>query len=124
MKKSHYIIMCALLSFISAWAQEGPVIQKFIFDDSAIINGMSDNGQYACANSFDAEDALIQKGARLIEIDTEKVTDLTANHGTFASMGTTDVTNDGSIVVGELNHKPAYWSKATGKWTQLPCEYS
>ena len=124
MKKSHYIIMCALLSFISAWAQEGPVIQKFIFDDSAIINGMSDNGQYACANSFDAEDALIQKGARLIEIDTEKVTDLTANHGTFASMGTTDVTNDGSIVVGELNHKPAYWSKATGKWTQLPCEDS
>ncbi|MBO7317984.1 MAG: hypothetical protein J6U43_04605, partial [Bacteroidales bacterium] len=124
MKKSHYIIMCALLSFFSAWAQEGLVIQKFIFDDAALINGMSDNGQWACANGFNAEDATIQTGARLIEIDSETVTDLAANHGTFASMGTADVTNDGSIVVGELNHKPAYWSKATGTWSYLPCEDS
>ena len=126
MKKTLSIIVCALLSICSAWAQEGPVIKKFIFDDSAIINGMSDNGQYACANAFNAEDALIQTGARLIEIDTETVTDLAANYsaGSYASMGTADVTNDGSIVVGELNHKPAYWSKASGKWTNLPCEDS
>ncbi|MBR4070115.1 MAG: Ig-like domain-containing protein, partial [Bacteroidaceae bacterium] len=126
MKKTLSIIVCALLSICSAWAQEGPVIKKFIFDDSAIINGMSDNGQYACANAFNAEDALIQTGARLIEIDTETVTDLAANYsaGSYASMGTADVTNDGSIVVGELNHKPTYWSKASGKWTNLPCEDS
>lgn len=126
MKKTLSIIVCALLSICSAWAQEGPIIKKFIFDDSAIINGMSDNGQYACANAFNAEDALIQTGARLIEIDTETVTDLAANYsaGSYASMGTADVTNDGNIVVGELNHKPAYWSKASGKWTNLPCEDS
>lgn len=126
MKKTLSIIVCALLSICSAWAQEGPVIKKFIFDDSAIINGMSDNGQYACANAFNAEDALIQTGARLIEIDTETATDLAANYsaGSYASMGTADVTNDGNIVVGELNHKPAYWSKASGKWTNLPCEDS
>ena len=124
MKKTLTIVMCSLVSIIAAWAQETPVFHKYAFDDNAIINGMSDNGKYAVANGFNAEDALIQTGARLIEIDTDAVTDLAANYqvGSFVSMGTTDVTNDGSIVVGELNHKPAYWSKATGKWTELPCE--
>ena len=124
MKKVLFIIMCTMLGLSTAWAQEGLTIQKFIFEDAAIINGMSDNGKYACANAFNAEDALIQEGARLIEIDTEIVTDLTANYpkGSYASMGTIDVTNDGSIVVGELNHKPAYWSKATGMWKELACE--
>lgn len=126
MKKALSIIVCSLLAIASAWAQEDFTIQKFIFEDGALINGMSDNGKFACANASNAEDMLIHTGARLIEIDTEQVTDLTAGYaaGSFASMGTADVTNDGSIVVGELNHKPAYWSKATGTWTHLACEDS
>ena len=35
MKKTLSIIACALLSICSAWAQEGTVIKKFIFDDLA-----------------------------------------------------------------------------------------
>lgn len=124
MKNIFSIIVCAILGYSGAVAQDTPVFHKYSFEDGAIINGMSDNGKYAVANAFSADNSLIQKGARLIEIDTDAVTDLakgyTAND--YSSMGTADVTDDGNIVVGEFNHYPAYWSKSTGKWTQLPCE--
>lgn len=114
------IVACVL----AAIGQGTPVFHKYSFDDGAIIYGMSDNGKYAVAHGHSAENSLMLKGARLIEIDTDKVTDLAAQYSTndYMSMGTADVTDDGSIVVGEFNHKPAYWSKSTGKWTILPCE--
>ena len=124
MKKALLLTMSILMCAGLALAEGTPVFHKYSFDDAAIINGMSDNGKYAVAHGFSAENSLIQKGARLIEIDTDAVTDLAKNYSTndYMSMGTADVTDDGSIVVGEFNHEPAYWSKSTGMWTILPCE--
>ncbi len=124
MKKLLLLTISVLMGIGSVIAQQVPVFHKYTFDDAAIINGMSDNGKYAVAHGFSADNSLMQKGARLIEIDTDVVTDLAKNYSTndYMSMGTADVTDDGSIVVGEFNHKPAYWSKSTGKWTILPCE--
>lgn len=124
MKNIFSIITCVVLGLGTVVAQNAPVFHKYSFDDGAIINGMSDNGKYAVANALSADNSLIQRGARLITIDTDAVTDLAAKYSTndFMSMGTADVTNDGNIVVGEFNRYPAYWSKSTGKWTQLPCE--
>ena len=124
MKNIFSIITCVVLGLGTVVAQNAPVFHKYSFDDGAIINGMSDNGKYAVANASSADNSLIQRGARLITIDTDAVTDLAAKYSTndFMSMGTADVTDDGNIVVGEFNRYPAYWSKSTGKWTQLPCE--
>lgn len=123
MKKIFMLAMSIVLGASAAMAQGTPTVHKYSFEDQAIINGMSDNGKYVVLNGKSAESALMNCGARLINVDTEEITDLAANQGdNFVSMGCTDVTNDGTIVVGELNHKPAYWSKSTGKWTMLPCE--
>lgn len=123
MKKIFMFMMSIVLGVVVAMAQDAPAIHKYSFEDQAIINGMSDNGKYIVLNGKSAESALVNSGARLINVDTDEITDLAAKQGdNVVSMGCTDVTNDGTIVVGELNHKPAYWSKSTGKWTTLPCE--
>lgn len=126
MKNILSIAICAILGLGSSVAQNAPVFHKYSFEDGAIINGMSDNGKYAVANAHGVDNSLMQNGARLIEIDTDAVTDLAKGYTSndYMSMGTADVTDDGSIVVGEFDHYPAYWSKSTGKWTQLPCEES
>ncbi len=124
MKKLFMLAASVVMGICAVLAQGTPIIHKYSFDDAAIIYGMSDNGKYAVAHGLNENNSLLQKGARLIEIDTDKITDLAANYTTndYMSMGTADVTDDGSIVVGEFNHKPAYWSKSTGLWTILPCE--
>lgn len=124
MKRLFSVAVCATLGIGVAVAQNAPVFHKYSFEDGAIINGMSDNGKYAVANATSADNSLVQRGARLIEIDTDAVTDLAAGYSAndYFSMGTADVTDDGRIVVGEFDHYPAYWSKESGKWTKLPCE--
>lgn len=124
MKKIFLFIASILMCASTFLSQGNPVFHKYSFDDSAIIRGMSDNGKYVVLHCPSADNATMLKGARLIEVDTDVITDLAANYSDseFMSMGTADVSDDGSIVVGELNHKPAYWSKSTGRWTTLPCE--
>lgn len=124
MKRIKVLIASIVMVAGTVMAQDMPVFHKYSFDDSAIINGMSDNGKYVVANGLSADNSLLKKGARLIEVDTDKVTDLAANYTTndYISMGTADVSDDGSIVVGTFDQKPAYWSKSTGKWTILPRE--
>ena len=124
MKKTLLIVASFIMGIILASAQDAPVFHKYEFEDGAIIYGMSSNGKYAVAHASSVDNSLNHTGARLIEIDSNTVTDLAKNHkaSEYMSMGTTDVTDDGSIVVGEFNHEPAFWSKATGKWELLPCE--
>lgn len=124
MKRILTLTLSVILGVCATWAQEAPQFHIFSFEDQALVRGMSDNGKYAVAHGTSVEDATIAQGARLIEIDTEKVTDLAANYtaNDYVSMATADVTDDGSIVVGSLDFHPAYWSKSTGKWTVLPCE--
>lgn len=124
MKKQLLIVASFLLGIAAAWAQDAPVFHKYEFEDGATIKGMSNNGKYVVLHANNVDNALNHTGARLIEIDSNSVTDLAENHSAseFMSMGTADVSDDGSIVVGEFNHKPAYWSKSTGRWTTLPCD--
>lgn len=99
-------------------AQNEPVYLYFKFDDGAIINSMSDNGLWAAAHGSNAENTLLSTGPRLLDLSTGGVVELTAGMAAteVASASACDVTNDGSVVVGELNGRPAYWSKADGKW--------
>ena len=120
-------ILFCLFSFLApffantALAQGEPHFQFFKFDDNALINSMSDNGLWAAADATNAANSLFRTGPRLINLVTEESTLLTSayDESEIISAAANDVSNDGSIVVGELNEKPAYWSKATGRYTLL-----
>ncbi len=117
--------LCALL--VNSWslctlAQNDPTFQIYNFDDGAIIQKMSDNGLWAVATGSNAENTLLSTGPRLINLTTKEVTELWKGYdaSTLSSIGVNDVTDDGTIAVGELNGKPAYWKKSEGKFILLP----
>ena len=99
-----------------------PVIRPLAFDDNAVMNRMSDNGQWAVFDATNSGNSTLRMNPRLVDLQTGLSTDLCAglDAATIASAAARDVTDDGSIVVGELNGQPAYWTKATASWTTLP----
>lgn len=103
-------------------AQDKPVFHQYSFDDQAILTNLSNNGQWAVAVGSNTENATLSTGAKLIEVSTDVITNLLDNYDetSVSSVNATDVTDDGKIVVGSFNEKPAYWSKQTGLWTELP----
>lgn len=118
-----FLFACLLQGmFFPAQADEEPVFHLYKFDDGAIIQKMSDNGLWAVAQGSNSSNALLSTAPKLINLATQEVTGLTAGYdaATVASAGARDVSDDGSIVVGELNGKPAYWSKQTAKYVELP----
>lgn len=123
MKKNLFTLLLLLSPMFahSVFAQGGPHFRFFKFDDNALINSMSDNGLWAAADATNADNTLFRIGPRLINIETEESTLLTAayDESDIISAAANDVSNDGSIVVGEFNEQPAYWSKSTGRYTLL-----
>lgn len=92
---------------------------------NVVIQKMSDNGKWMVAEAGSTTDGDIRPvGGTLINLDdlTEKYT--ISHSSNLAGVG--DVTDDGSIVVGECRMLPAYWSKASGEWTilELPQNYT
>lgn len=119
-KKILYFLAWAVLVPQFVLAQQ-PTFRHFQFDDNAIINNMSDNGNWAAAHGANASNTLLATGPRRLNLSTGEVKELTAgmNAASIASAAAYDVTNDGKIVVGELNGLPAYWSEKDGKWHTL-----
>ncbi|MDY4459802.1 MAG: Ig-like domain-containing protein [Alloprevotella sp.] len=103
-------------------AQTSPSIRPLAFDDNAVMNRMSDNGQWAVFDATNSGNSTLRMNPRLVNLQTGLSTDLCAglDAATIASAAARDVTDDGNIVVGELNGQPAYWKKATASWTTLP----
>lgn len=103
-------------------AQEQPVFHQYSFDDQAIITSISNNGEWAVAVGSSTENAKLSTGPRLIEIATDVVKNLLDGYdeSSVSSVSASDVTDDGNIVVGAFNGQPAYWTKESGEWTQLP----
>lgn len=92
------------------------------YDDGALISSVSDNGQWATFFAVKGDGSGNCTGARLYNINSKEVVDLNGglNMDTVASYSVTDVDNSGTIVVGELNNKPAYYSTQTKTWSLLP----
>lgn len=115
-KKSMLLLM-ACVACLAASAQD-PIVKKYTFADHSYISKMSDNGRWAVTGA----------GSQDI-VCTPKIIDL--NSGKETNIGsatndevTCDITDDGSIVVGEAQGQPAYWSKADGKWHALELKSS
>lgn len=123
MKKTTLLCMLAAASSFVASGQtdNNPEYKLYKFDDGAVVTGLSDNGLWAVTRGANANDATASVGARLINVKTGEAQVLIdgLNADTISSNGVFDVSNDGNIVVGELNSKPAYYSASTGKWTFL-----
>lgn len=92
-----------------------PVITKFEFADKAYTGALSDNGKWALAMGTSYANAT----PKLVNVLTGDWTELDEAQAGYSA---TDVTDDGEIVVGQGNGLPAYWSKSTGTWTQLPID--
>lgn len=121
------VILWASLAAVSR-AQEDFTIKSFTFDDSAILNSMSDNGQWAVADAANPSNSLLRIHPRLIDLRAASpvVTELCADidEASIVSAQANDVTDDGNLVVGSFNGMPAVWSKATHTWTTLPMNSS
>lgn len=101
-----------------------PVVRTFSFDDQGIINRMSNNGKWAAVDAANPANALMHTNPRLLDLTTGQATNLCEgmDGATLISAAANDVTDDGRIVVGELNGMPAMWRKTKGAWTTLPVE--
>ena len=119
MKFLSYLSAAALtLSGLSASAQaQKPIVEKPIAGSEVILNGMSNNGKWAVAQSGSTTDGDLRPVGGVI-FNMENFEQTPISHPSGLS-GVSDITDDGSIVVGECNTKPGYWSKSTGEWTSL-----
>ena len=90
--------------------------------NASVIKGMSDNGKYGVASSKPGENGFSYYiGAHFYDLtgSVPKVTNLARNSSAADAM---DVTDDGLLVVGSVNHQPAVCRNVNGTWTweQLP----
>lgn len=122
MRRLFFSIVAALFSCaVSLHAQTStPTIKEFSWTDMGIVQSMSDNGQWGLAQPA-YDDDIENATARLINLQTKEETALqtTSDRTANGACTVSDVTDDGSIVVGSYKGYPAYWSSASGAWTIL-----
>lgn len=95
-------------------AQGSPEFTKL----PSMFDMLSDNGEWAISQKgSEVDGSLAPSGGVIYNLATKAQTDISHSSGLS---GVADITDDGSIVVGECQGKPAYWSKSTGEWTLLP----
>ena len=118
------LLACLTFSFALANAQGStdPIYHAFKFDDQGIITKMSDNGQWAVSFGANSSNTLFGVNPCLLNLKDFSDKNLTEgiDPAMVISASAFDVTDDGSIVVGEYNLMPGYWNTANGKWVELP----
>lgn len=100
-----------------------PVFHVFNFNDGAILQNISDNGEWGVAFGSNQANSLWNFYPKLIEFNSNKVTDLLTQEeldGAINCAAATDVTDDGKLVVGNYDNAPAIYHVETGKWEKLP----
>lgn len=112
---------CALVPMLAtAQADLTPDIIDPTPGSAVLIIKMSDNGKWGVSQTGSTVDGDIRpRGGVLINLETREQTPISHKSGLS---GVSDVSDDGSIVVGECAQKPAFWSKATNSWSTLPLE--
>lgn len=113
-------VLVSITSLSIAAQDFTPEIIKPSPGNSVILSKMSNNGEWAVSESASVTDGDLRPiGGTLFNLKTLEQTPL---HHVSGLAGVSDVTDDGSIVVGECNGKPGYWSRATDSWTELPTD--
>lgn len=123
-KKSLYL--CILLALGLLWAipssaQEAQ-LTTVSFPKAAAFTSLSDNGLWATAAGVNDDDQTKYAYPYLINVETGALTELWVEADLMMSLEATDVTNDGKIIVGTYDSKPAYYDMNQGKWITLQSE--
>ncbi len=125
MQIKHFLFSLASLflpcNVLPTEAADEVTLTKYVMPDGSLIRGMSDNGRWALTYAPHPADSYYTY-ARVIDLSTCEGFFLTSEeemeNGTESQAN--DITDDGSLVVGSLKGRPAYWSAATSSWTYLP----
>lgn len=123
-KKSLYL--CILLALGLLWAipssaQEAQ-LTTVSFPKAAAFTSLSGNGLWATAAGVNDDDPSKYAYPYLINVETGALTELWVEADLMMSLEATDVTNDGKIIVGTYDSKPAYYDMNQGKWITLQSE--
>ncbi|MDE5663296.1 MAG: Omp28-related outer membrane protein [Muribaculaceae bacterium] len=113
MKVLTYLSAAALaMTGISAYAADLPKVEKPVAGKQVILTKISDNGKWAISETGSTTDGdLRPTGGVIYNMDTYEQTDISHSSGLS---GVSDISNDGTIVVGECNGRPGYWTKGKG----------
>lgn len=111
------LFVMMLFAAVTASAQGGvPTIKPYNFGDASFLFKMSGNGEWAVAYNHKAD---AQSAEHLVNLTAGTQEEIRPDKSSDVCK-ISDVTNDGNIVCGQVNGKPAYWQRSTGKWTELP----
>lgn len=81
------------------------------------IRKISNNGKWGVIEkSGTQEGSIAPGGGYVIDLETLRMTDISHSSGLS---GVADVSNDGTIIVGEAQNRPAYYSTADKSWHTL-----
>ena len=113
-------LLCALVctAGMAQTADGKPVLHVLTFDDGAAVTNLSDNGKWAVCAGASADNANFYTGARLVDVATGQAQTLMGGlvEAEVFSISAHDVTDDGQIVVGQVNSKPGYYNVAEQQW--------
>lgn len=126
MKLHNLLCLTALATAtLTAYADGKPTFIDPIPGGQSYFNKMSDNGRWTVAPVPVGEDGtILNAGALLVDLTDTSKRYMISHESGFADIA--DVTDDGNILVGSANEKPAYYNRETGAWTtlSLPRGYS
>jgi thiol-disulfide isomerase/thioredoxin len=90
-----------------------PVITTY--SNSTIVLGITSNSKWAIFENRGEE----ATGGKIFDVANNVYTNVTSSNSTDNG-SVADISDDGNIVVGLYQDKPAFWNKSTGVWTTLP----
>lgn len=117
------LYLCILLALGNSVFSTGIAqLTTVSFPKAAAFTSLSDNGLWATAAGVNDDDQSKYAYPYLINVETGALTELWVEADLMMSLEATDVTNDGKIIVGTYDSKPAYYDMNQGKWITLQSE--
>ena len=119
------LILSAASQVVFAQVAASPVLRAYATSETVYINKLSDNGLWAVASNVDANNSTLENYPYLFNVQTGSVLSLLSEDEKLSSpdCGARDVTDDGKLIVGSYQGKPAICRIAaddTYKWEHLP----
>ncbi len=109
------------IAIIAALSSANAAVPEFkSVPAGTVLSAISDNGRWALStNSEDRDEAgVVSAGGKIWDTETMQSVSVTLPSSGIA--GISDISDDGEIVVGSYDSKPAFWTKSTKQWTALP----
>ena len=119
---AYSFIAATMLGVGMAYAQS-PVFTKLENrTNSGSLESVSDNGEWAVGYGKSPLDEMLYSYPRLVNVKTKESKFLfkPGEEDKIAEMMACDVTDDGSMVIGQYKGQPALWKASTEEWTILP----